>query len=39
MEFSVIPVVLGGGIPLFDDCGPQETLTLLETKPFGNGIV
>ena len=36
---SVIPVVLGAGIPLFASPGPQEPLQLIESKSYGNGIV
>lgn len=35
---SVIPVVLGAGIPLFDGPGPAENLKLVDTKTFANGI-
>ena len=36
---SVIPVLLGAGIPLFDGPGPREALRLASTKSFANGIV
>ncbi len=36
---AVIPVVLGGGIPLFAGAAPAERLTLTESKVFPNGIV
>jgi dihydrofolate reductase len=36
---SVIPVLLGSGIPLFDGPGPAEPLTLLSAKTFDSGIV
>jgi dihydrofolate reductase len=36
---SVIPVLLGAGIPLFDGRGARETLRLASTKSFDNGIV
>ena len=36
---SVIPVVLGGGIPLFADAREQDSLELLDVKEYPNGIV
>lgn len=36
---AVIPVVLGGGIPLFAGVASPERLTLTESKVFRNGIV
>lgn len=39
MIVSVIPVVLGAGIPLFDGPGPASALSLVETKTYANGIV
>ena len=36
---SVIPVLLGAGIPLFDGPAPREELKLLGTKTYNNGIV
>jgi len=36
---SVIPVLLGSGIPLFDGPAPAEALRLLGTKPYEGGIV
>ncbi len=36
---SVIPVVLGGGIPLFGQQGPRERLTLVSSRAFANGLV
>jgi dihydrofolate reductase len=36
---SVIPVVLGAGIPLFDGPGPQERLQLKSSQSFSSGIV
>jgi dihydrofolate reductase len=36
---SVIPNILGDGIPLFSAAGPMETLRLVESVPFEDGIV
>jgi dihydrofolate reductase len=36
---SVIPVLLGSGIPLFDGPGSAETLKLLGSKTYDSGIV
>jgi len=36
---SVIPVVLGGGIPLFAAGGELESLQLQESRSFASGIV
>jgi len=36
---SVIPVVLGAGIPLFASRGPKESLALAESKPYPSGLV
>ena len=36
---SVIPVLLGSGIPLFDGAAPAETLRLVGTKNYESGIV
>lgn len=36
---SVMPVILGGGIPLMETTNRMETLALARAKPFKNGIV
>jgi dihydrofolate reductase len=36
---SVIPTILGDGIPLFGAAGPEERLHLIESAPFKDGIV
>lgn len=36
---STMPVILGAGVPLFDPGGPQEHLTLLQSKRYQNGVV
>ncbi|HEX2047532.1 MAG TPA: dihydrofolate reductase family protein [Acidimicrobiales bacterium] len=35
----VHPVVLGAGRPLFPPSGPRVDLSLVESRPFGNGVV
>lgn len=37
-HFEIIPVILGGGVRLFDTSMPKIDLTLVETKKY-NGIV
>ena len=36
---SVIPILLGSGIPLFNKQRPQHALTLLHLKSFDSGLV
>ncbi|MGD8640280.1 MAG: dihydrofolate reductase family protein [Gammaproteobacteria bacterium] len=36
---SVIPVILGNGIPLFDSVDDDQPVDLTETKRFGTGVV
>jgi len=36
---SVVPVVLGAGIPLFASRGLKESLTLAGSKPYPSGLV
>jgi dihydrofolate reductase len=36
---SIIPVVLGAGIPLFDGPGPQQELRLVSSQAYASGIV
>jgi dihydrofolate reductase len=36
---SVIPVVLGRGVPLFASAARSDSLRLIETKSFPSGIV
>ena len=35
---SVIPIILGGGIPLFGGSGPRENMQLLQSRPYPNGV-
>ena len=36
---SLVPVVLGDGIPLFANAGVLESLALQDAKPFASGLV
>ena len=36
---SIIPAILGAGIPLFGAPGPQESLKLAASKAYPNGVV
>jgi dihydrofolate reductase len=36
---SFVPVLLGAGVPLFDGPGATESLKLLGSRAYGNGIV
>jgi len=36
---SVIPTVLGSGVPVLGSPGPQENLTLVECKSYPSGLV
>lgn len=36
---SIMPVILGGGIPLFAAPGPAERLQLVESAPFDSGVI
>jgi dihydrofolate reductase len=36
---TILPTVLGDGIPIFVDDGPSERLHLVETHPIANGAV
>jgi dihydrofolate reductase len=35
----VVPIVLGGGIPLFADAGGRSPLSLIHAKPYSSGLV
>jgi dihydrofolate reductase len=36
---TVIPIVLGSGVPLFTDDGPVSRLSLVSTRTFAGGAV
>jgi dihydrofolate reductase len=36
---SIIPVILGAGIPLFAASGPVERVQLAESTPYPNGVI
>ena len=38
LTISIIPVILGSGIRLFDKIYPEQKLTLLESKSFTKGL-
>ena len=35
----VVPIILGGGVPLFADTGERSPLSLLHAKPYPSGLV
>jgi dihydrofolate reductase len=39
MMLFVVPVVLGDGIPLFQDIGEEVSFRLRESKSYGPGLV
>ena len=39
LRLSVVPVLLGGGVELFDGTDDRRALTLLGTETYGSGIV
>ena len=36
---SVIPAILGSGVPLFGASGPEERLRLVDVTPYADGVV
>lgn len=38
-DLRVNPVILGGGVPLFEETGTRRELTLLEARAFHTGVV
>jgi dihydrofolate reductase len=36
---SIMPVILGDGIPLFAPGGPEQRLTLLQSEKFNSGVI
>jgi dihydrofolate reductase len=36
---SIVPVLLGAGVPLFDRPAPMQQLALLSSRAYANGIV
>jgi dihydrofolate reductase len=38
-HLMVFPIILGSGMRLFDDSEDASTLTLIDTRPYENGIV
>jgi dihydrofolate reductase len=39
VRYSILPIVIGDGIPLFEHLGKDVALHLTETKAYKNGIV
>lgn len=39
LTVSILPVVLGGGVRLFQSTGPERWLTLASSQSFGGGMV
>ncbi len=39
LTVSILPVVLGAGIRLFQEAGPERWLTLASSRPFAGGMV
>jgi dihydrofolate reductase len=39
IEVTIVPVVLGGGIPLVPPGGPRATLRLAGTKTYASGMI
>ncbi|HEY7372853.1 MAG TPA: dihydrofolate reductase family protein [Polyangia bacterium] len=39
LTLSIVPIVLGGGVPLFDDSFPPRTLRLAASQAFPSGLV
>ncbi|MGA8893120.1 MAG: dihydrofolate reductase family protein [Anaeromyxobacteraceae bacterium] len=39
LTVSILPVVIGRGIRLFDDAGPERWLDLVSSRVFGSGMV
>jgi dihydrofolate reductase len=39
LEISIVPILLGGGVPLLEPGGPAAPLALLDTRRYPSGIV
>lgn len=39
VRYTIVPVLLGEGIPFFRDVGPGSTLHLMESTPYSTGMV
>ncbi len=39
IRVSILPIILGDGLPFFDHIGQEQTLHLKETKAYKNGMV
>jgi dihydrofolate reductase len=38
VSLSIVPILLGGGIPLFPSCFPQREFVLIENNAFPSGL-
>jgi dihydrofolate reductase len=39
IRISILPIILGGGLPFFDHIGQEQALRLKDTKAYKNGMV
>jgi hypothetical protein len=39
VEVTIVPVLLGGGLPLLPPGGPRATLSLVRTHTYPSGMV
>ena len=39
IRVSILPIILGGGLPYFDHIGQEQTLDLKDTTAYKNGMV
>lgn len=39
IRVSILPIILGDGLPFFDQIGQEQTLQLNDTKAYKNGMV
>lgn len=39
IRISILPIILGDGIPFFDQLGKEQNLQLLDTRAYRNGMV
>lgn len=39
IRVSILPIILGDGLPFFDHIGQEQTLHLKDTRAYKNGMV